>query len=220
MPFLKTTIFLFAWCFYSTSVSAQVVDSTSLPVYTYASFLYDFPQSFGATAGITLPLNSRHIFISKKGKQKQKFRELLTRSEAGFYRYPFNYTALFFEQSIGFRYQSKKQYFFEWMLMAGVMRTFYDGTVYTVSDDGNVSTLKNFGRLYAKTGIATGFGLDLERSAKPRPFTVSLQPSLWIQFPYNSYVLPHISTRFSVQYHFPSFNILVHQKKIKRGFQS
>jgi len=220
MPFLKTTIFIFAYCFYSTIASAQVADSTLLPIYTSASFLYDFPQSFGATANITLPINSRHIFINKKGKQKQKFRELMTRSEAGFYRYPFNYTALFFQQSIGFRYQSKKQYFFEWMLMAGVMRTFYDGTVYKVNDDGTVSTLKNFGRLFAITGISSAFGLDLERSAKPLHFTVSLQTSLWIQFPYNSFVLPHISTRLSLQYHFPSFNILVHQKKIKRGFQS
>ncbi|MEO8854674.1 MAG: hypothetical protein ABI359_12910 [Ginsengibacter sp.] len=211
---------LFAVCFFNTRTAAQAVDSISLPVYTSASFLYDFPQSFGATAGITLPLNSRHIYINKKGREKQKFRELLTRSEVGFYRYPFNYTALFFEQSIGFRYQSKKEYFYEWMLMAGVLRTFYDGTVYTVSDNGTVSTLKNFGRLYAVTGISTGFGLDLERSAKPLPLAVSLQPSLWIQYPYNSYVLPHISIRLSLQYHFPSFNIWVHQKTIKRGFQS
>ena len=211
---------LFACSFVIRQVAAQSVDSTSLPVFTSASFLYDFPQSFGATTGITLPLNYSHIFINKKGKEKQKFRELLTRSEAGFYRYRFNNTSFFFQQSIGFRYQHKTQYFFEWMLTAGLLRTFYDGTVYKVSDDGAVSTLKNFGRLYAVTGMSVAFGFDLEKSSKPLPFSISLQPSLWIQYPYNSYFLPHISTRLSINYHFPSFNILVHQKTIKRGSRS
>ena len=220
MHFLKTILLLFATCFGIRQATAQSVDSTSLPVYTSACFLYDFPQSFGATAFITLPLNNRHIFINKKGKGNQKFRELLTRSEAGFYRYNFNHTGVLFQQSIGFRYQHKTPYFFEWMLTAGLLHTFYDGTIYKVSEDGAVSSLKNFGRLYAVTGMSVVFGLDLEKSSKPLPFTVSLQPSLWIQYPYNSYFLPHISTRLSIDYHFPSFNILVHQKNIKRGLPS
>ena len=220
MHFLKTIFLLFVCCFGTRCVLAQAVDSMSLPVYTSASFLYDFPQSFGATAFITLPLNNRLVFINKKGKEKQKFRELLTRSEAGFYRYSFNNTAVLFQQSIGFRYQHKTKYFFEWMLTAGLLRTFYDGTVYKVSNDGAVSILKNFGRLYAVTGMSVVFGLDLEKSSKPLPFTVSLQPSLWIQYPYNSFFLPHISTRLSIDYHFPSFNILVRQKTIKRGLPS
>src|SRR5665213_3547317 len=139
MHFLKTILLLFACCFGIRQVLAQTVDSTSLPVYTSAGFLYDFPQSFGATAGIALPLNYHNIFINKKRKEKQKFRELLTKSEVGFYRYRFNNTSFFFQQSIGFRYQHKTPYFFEWMLSAGLLRTFYDGTVYKVSDDGAVS---------------------------------------------------------------------------------
>jgi len=220
MHFLKTIFLLLACGFGARCVLAQSVDSTSLPVYTSASFLYDFPQSFGATAFITLPLNYRHIFINKKRKEKQKFRELLTRSEAGFYRYSFNNTSFLFQQSIGFRYQHKTPWFFEWMLSAGLLRTFYDGTVYKVSDDGAVSILKNFGRLYAVTGMSVAFGLDLEKRSKPLPFTVSFQPSLWVQYPYNSFFLPHISTRLSIDYHFPSFNILVRQKNIKRGLPS
>ena len=219
MSFLKAIVLVFACCFGTGRILAQAADSTSLPVYTSACFLYDFPQSFGATAGITLPLNYRHIFINKKGKEKQKFRVLLTRSEAGFYRYRFNHTGVLFQQSIGFRYQHRTAYLFEWMLTAGLLRTFYDGNVYKVSDDGIVSTLKNFGRLYGITGMSVAFGLDLEKRSKPLPFTVSLQPSLWIQYPYNSYFLPHFSTRLLIGYHLPSFNMHVHQKTIKRGFK-
>jgi hypothetical protein len=219
MSLLKTILLIFA-CFFGTGrIIAQSADSVSLPVYTSASFLYDFPQSFGSTAFISLPLNNRHIFINKKGKEKQKFRNLFTRSEAGFYRYSFNNTGLLFQQSIGFRYQEKTPWFFEWMLSAGLLRTFYDGTVYKVSDDGTVSTLKNFGRLYAITGMSVAYGLDLEKSSKPLPFTVSVQPSLWSQYPYNSFFLLHVSTHLSIDYHFPFFNLLVHQKTIKRGFK-
>jgi len=217
MHFLKTILLTIACCFGVKQVFSQKVYSTSLPVYTSASFLYDFPQSFGATAGITLPLNYRPVFINKKRKEKQKFRELFTISEVGFFRYRFNNTSFFFQQSIGFRYQHKTPYFFEWMLSAGLLRTFYDGAVYKVSDDGAVSTLKNFGRLYAISGVSVAFGFDFEKSSKPLPFTVSVEPSLWVQYPYNSFFLPHISTGLSINYHFPSFNIFVHQKNIRRG---
>lgn len=220
MPFLKRTITFFTACFFINCAVAQQMDPILLPVYASSSFLYDFPQSFGATAGITLPLNSRHIYINKKRREKQKFRQLVTRSETGFYRYPFNNTAFFFQQSIGYTYQHNKRYFFELMLSAGLLRTYYDGTVYKVSANGTVSTLKNFGRLYALTGISTGFGLNFERSVKPVPLTISLEPSLWIQYPYNSFILPHVSATISLKYHFPSFNSLVHQKTIKRGFKS
>ena len=219
MSLLKTSLLFFLCFFVRGRIVAQSADSLSLPVYTSAAFLYDFPQSFGATAFISLPLNNRHIFINKKEKEKEKFRELFTRSEAGFYRYGFNNSGLLFQQSIGFRYQHTKPWFFEWMLSAGILRTFYDGTVYKVSDDGTVSTLKNFGRFYAITGMSVAYGLDLEKSAKALPFTVSLQPSLWVQYPYNSFFLLHVSTRLSIDYHFPSFNLLVHQKTIKRGFK-
>ena len=72
MYFIKTIFLIFTCCFGTRCVLAQAVDSMSLPVYTSASFLYDFPQSFGATAFITLPLNNRLVFINKKGKQKLK----------------------------------------------------------------------------------------------------------------------------------------------------
>ena len=98
--------------------------------------------------------------------------------------------------------------------------TDYDGIVYKVSSGGAVSTLKNFGRLYAVSGMSGAFGFDLEKSSKPLPFTVSIQPSLWVQYPYNNFVLTHFSTCLSVGYHFPSFNRLVHQKAIRRGFKS
>ncbi len=220
MPFLKTICFFSALFICIGHLAAQEVNQLSLPVYTSASLFYDFPQSPGMAAEVQFPLNSRHIFINKKGKEKQKFRELVTTSNVGFYRYPFNNTGLFLQQSAGYRYHCSTPYFFECLLTVGALRTFYDGAVYSVSDEGAVTTLAHFGRWYAITGVTTLFGHDWERAKNPHPFAISVQPSLWIQYPYNSFVLPHFSVQLSLQYHFPSFNILVHQKEIRRGHQS
>lgn len=188
-----------------------------MPVYTHAALFYDFPQSFGATAGVELPINSRHIAITRKGRQKEKYSSLITTSNIGFYRYPFNNTGLFLMQSVGYRYHKTKPYYFEWLATVGVLRTFYDGIVYKVSDNGIVSTLPHFGRLYAISGITVAFGHDFERSAKPIPVSVALQPSVWIQYPYNSFLLPHASLQLTLSYHFHQFNVAVRQKQINRN---
>ncbi len=218
MVYRRTACFIIGLCVCVSRLAAQ--DSShllSMPIFTSGSPFYDFPQSIGATASIEFPVSSRHIFINKKKRQKQRFREGVTSSEVGFYRYPFNNTGLFLQQSVGFRYHKTKPHFFEWKLMLGALRTFYDGTVYSVSENGVVNTLPHFGRWYAITGFTTVFGEDFERSAKPKPFAVSLQPALWMQYPYNSFILPHLSLQVSLQYHFRSFNVSIRQKEIKRG---
>lgn len=216
MPFRIFACTIFSVCISFSAAEAQdPFHSLSMPVFTSASFLYDFPRSFGAQLGIGFPLSSRHIFNNKTGTPKS--RELLTVTNIGFYRYAFNNTGLILQQSLGFRYYHKKPYFFECLLDFGALRTFYDGSVYSVNNEGIVNTLPNFGRWYAITGITTGFGWDWQRSAKPKSFAVSVSPSLWMQYPYNSFILPHLSLQLSLQYHIPSINVSVHQKEIKRG---
>lgn len=219
MPLKKFLPLLFGFCISFSRVAAQEASSSiSMPVNASASLLYDFPQSFGAQVGVEFPLNSRLIFINRKHNQKKKFREMLVRSDIGFYRYVLNNTGLFFQQSIGFRYHQARPYYFEWMLTVGALRTFYDGRVYSVNNEGVVRALPGFGRWYAITGITTGFGFDWERNVKPKPFAVAIKPSLWMQYPYNSFVLPHLSLQLSMQYHIPSFNRTIYQKSINRGY--
>lgn len=213
MRILKTLCLLCVLCMINLLVTAQT-RPVSLHVYTSASFYYDFPQSPGAVASIEFPLNSIHVVSGKK----EKFKDLVTSSSIGFYRYGKNNTGSFLTQSIGFRYRHLRPYFFEWKFMAGALRTFYDGKVYKVSDEGVVSTLPAFGRWYAMAGGSTEFGFDWEKSQKKIPLAVSIGPSLWIQFPYNNFVLPHLSIQLTFRYHFSSFNISVHQKE-KRNKQ-
>lgn len=209
----------FISCFLGLMFSVFAQDSLHrafMPITVRGSLFYDFPQSFGATAGATLPIGSRHFTITKKGRQKEKYSDFITASDAGFYRYPFNHTGVFLFQSVGYRHYKTKPYYFEWLVTVGALRTFYDGTVYSVNENGDVTKLPHYGRLYAITGFTAVFGHDFERSLKPIPVSVLLQPSLWIQYPYNSFVLPHVSLQLSVSYQLPHFSVAVRQKQINR----
>ena len=189
-----------------------------MPWYVQASFFYDFPQSFGATASAEIPLKSKQIIKVFPPQQKEvKYRNLITTSTIGFYRYPFNHTGLFVSQAIGYRYYKNKPYYFEWLASIGLLRTIYDGTVYSVNNYNAVSILPNFGRYYATTGFTAVFGHDWARSSQPKPFAVDVRPSLWFQYPYNSFVLPHLSAQITFSYHLAHSYLSITQKRTIRS---
>src|ERR1700690_1906176 len=206
----KFLLCLLALLFHFKVVEAQdSLNKVKMPVYIRSTFFYDFPQSFGASAGVDFPIRSKIITtISKSGKQELRYRDLIVCSDIGFYRYPFNNTGLYIIQSIGKRYYKSKPYYFEWLINVGVLRTIYDGQVYAVDDNGNVTELNNYGRYYAITGFTTVFGHNFERSKKPKPFAIDIRPSVWIQYPYNSFILPHLSAEISFTYHFNKLNMV------------
>ena len=216
----KTFYFLFTFLllFKIDSNAQDSLNKVNMPVYLHGSFFYDFPQSFGAAAGVDFPIRSKVIFTKNKtGEEKAKYRDLIIASDIGFYRYPFNNSGIYLFQSIGKRYQKEKPYYFEWLASIGLLRTFYDGIVYSVDNNGNVKILKDFGRYYATTGFAAVLGHNFERSSYPKPFAIDIKPSLWIQYPYNSFILPHFSVWLTFKYHFNRFHISVKQKQVKKS---
>ena len=212
--------FTFMCLFRINGIAQDSLKRVIMPVYLHGSFFYDFPQNFGATAGVDFPIRSKVIFTKNKdGEENVKYRDLIIASDVGFYRYAFNNTGIYLFQSIGKRYHKEKPYYFEWLASVGVLRTFYDGIVYSVDNNGDVKILKDFGRYYATTGFAAVFGHNFERSNHPKPFAIDLKPSLWIQYPYNSFILPHFSVWLTFKYHFNRFNISIKQKQIKKSIK-
>lgn len=218
----KTFYFLFTFLllFKIDSNAQDSLNKVNMAVYLHCSFFYDFPQSFGAAAGVDFPLRSKVIFTKNKtGEEKAKYRDLIIASDIGFYRYPFNNSGIYLFQSIGKRYHKEKPYYFEWLASIGLLRTFYDGIVYSVDNNGNVKILKDFGRYYATTGFTAVFGHNFERSIHPQPFAIDIKPSLWTQYPYNSFILPHFSVWLTFKYHFDRFRISVKQKQVKKSLK-
>lgn len=208
---LLSITFLFA----INSNAQDSISSVKMPVYLSGSFFYDFPQSFGASAGIEFPISNKVINETyRNGKKKVKYRDLILTSNIGMYNYRYNNSGIYFFQSIGKRSHKEKPFYFEWLIRFGVLRTIYDGQVYSVDNNGNVKILPGFGRYYAVTGLATVFGHDFERSKIPKPFALDIKPSVWVQYPYNSFVLPHFSVEVSFKYHFHSLNMHLKTKQV------
>ena len=202
-------------CFCNTVTKAQDSSHVIKPLFLHNSFYYDFPKSFGASAGVDFVLHSKiKNKTSKNGLQKANYRDLIVNADIGFYRYRFNNTGVFFIPSIGKRYYGNRPHYFEILLGTGVVRTFYDGLVYEVDDNGKVSIKNYYGRFYAMADIATTFGWDFEKEKYPKPFALQVKPVLWFQFPYNSFKLPHLSIEAGVKYHFKNYNTHVKQKQI------
>lgn len=185
-------------------------------VYVHSSFYYDFPKSTGVSAGIDFVLKSKiKISRDKNGNQKITYRDLIMNADIGFYRYRFNNTGIFIIPSIGKRYSTLRPYYFEILAGAGLVKTFYDGIVYSVDDSGKLSEKNNFGRYYATANLSMVFGWDFEKSKQPAPFALQVKPVLWFQFPYNSFVLPHLALEVGFKYHFKNFNTTLKQKEIR-----
>ncbi len=217
---LKLLLYFFIIiCLFIDGLKAQdSLNKIIMPGYLHGSCFYDFPQSFGAAAGVDFPLRSKVIYTKNKaGKEKPKYRDLIIAGDMGFYRYPFNNSGIYIFQSIGKKYHNQKPYYFEWRASVGILRTYYDGIVYSVDNNGNVKILKDFGRYYATTGFTAVFGHNFERSANWKPFAIDIKPSLWIQYPYNSFILPHLSVWLTFKYHFNHFRICVKQKQVYKS---
>ena len=167
------------------------------PVFAQLSLLYDFPQSFGLSGGLNLPIKSiDKTYSSKRGKGSAKQIDLIAGFNAGFYRYPYNYTGVFLAPFIGKRHYSSSTFFTESSISIGVLRTFYDGKVYKVDPAGNVTDAGLFGRFYA----TTSFAYSLNWVPRNPNIALQLKPSFWFQYPYNSFIKPHASVEAGVKY--------------------
>jgi hypothetical protein len=190
------------------------------PVYLHTSLFYDFPQSFGFTTGFD------YLFRTKPGITKRQneiakttSKSYLFSADLGFYRYPFNHTGVILKSAVGIRY-SKEKFISALLFEAGLLRTFYDGKVYEVSDSLSIKEKKLFGRFYATSGITGIFGWDFEKNNHRLPVIVFLKPSTWIQFPYNSFYEFHFSLEAGVNYHLRQIHAKNHGSLKSKTFSS
>jgi hypothetical protein len=189
--------------------AAFTQDSTSVttkPVFAQISLLYDFPQSFGLSSGLYIPIKTiNKKRISKGGKDLIKQKDVVAGFNLGFYRYPYNYTGVLLSPFIGKRHYSSSTFFSETLFSISVLRTFYDGKVYKVDQAGNVSEAGLFGRFYATSSFSYAFNWLLNKPA----FTLQLKPSLWFQYPYNSFIKPHASLEIGIKYEIARRKVVV-----------
>ena len=194
---------------YEFTTAQDTSKTANQPVFAEAMLLYDFPQSFGLTAGINLPLQSlAKNKIFKDGKRSTTHRDMIYGVNAGFYRYPFNYTGVFLTPFIGLRHYVHPSLFHETNFGVGVLRTFYDGIVYKVDEAGNVTEKNLFGRFYVTTSFSWAINF-LWRASNQSIVAFQLKPVFWLQYPYNSFIKPHISLEVGMRYQIANRSVAI-----------
>jgi len=194
------TVLLSAWLLFSVMAPAQDSLHIYRPAFLYVLTTYDFPRSYGFMIGTCLPF---HPIIKEK-----KYKDLKPRSsekdefisaESGGYRCPFAYSSIVVNAGIGIRYVKSAKHFTELSLNQGIVRTMYDGKVYELNPDGSIKERILFGRTYFTTGFSYSQNWSLNNRSSNLWF-IRLKPAAWIQYPYNSFLKPHISLQAGVGY--------------------
>jgi hypothetical protein len=189
-------------------VIAQDSMNITRPAFLSGLSTYDFPKAYGFTTGISVPF---HAGIKEKwqkdfGKANSEKDEFIS-AELGGYHHPLEYTAIIFNAGIGIRYIRSAMHFTELSFNQGLFRTFYDGVVYELDQNGNIKERKLFGRTYLTTGFAYSADWSVTNLSSNLWF-IQLRPSVWLQYPYNSFLKMHCSLQAGISYRLK--NIRVH----------
>jgi hypothetical protein len=196
------------------SIIATAQDSlrVSTPLLLHSLATYDLPGSYGLSMGISFPFHS----VIKKNRNQDFTRENHDRinfvsAEFGEYRRPFAYTAIIFSAGIGARCSRSPNHFTELSFHQGVLRTIYDGDVYELQQDGSVKQLRFFGRTYLTSGFSYSWNWTLNQH-NPGVCFFKLMPSLWAQYPYNSFIKLHSSLQAGITYRLKNISVRARTK--------
>ena len=190
---MKTVLLLFASIIYSYTY-CQDSSVTKLPFQVQALFQYDFPESYGISAGVVFQLTPQ--VRNKHYRNSSDYHLWIASFEAGWLHYPSNSSALNTNAGIGVRISKYPNHYHEWLIEEGMLRTFYQGTVYTISSSGNIKELPGFGRSYAITGFS------YLQNWNVNPVSFIIKPSVWIQYPFNGFIKPHTSLKIGARFFF------------------
>jgi len=206
------TAFLSAWLLLSVVASAQDSLNANKPAFLYGLTTYDFPGSYGFTFGTSIPF---HSIIKEKAREDSKNRcserDEFISAELGGCRNPFAYTAIIASAGMGIRYSKSTKHFNELSFSEGILRTFYDGKVYELGQDGNIKERKLFGRTYLTTSLAYSINWGLNNRNSNLWF-IQVKPAVWMQYPYNSFLKPHISIQAGISYHLKNLTVRTRTK--------
>jgi len=174
----------------------------SRPLLLYTLATYDVPGSFGSSIGASVPFRRVIKKSSNHYDTHRSFQAVnVVSAELEEYRRPFAYTAVIFNVGIGTRYTKSPKHFTELCFHQGILRTVYDGQVYDVEPDGSIKRLRSFGRTYGASGFSYALNWAIQK-INPGLWFLQVRPSLWAQYPYNSFIKLHFSLQAGISCRF------------------
>jgi hypothetical protein len=202
--------------FFSVIASAQDSLHVNRPVFLSGLATYDAPESYGLSIGASIPFRPIVVHKIHQDLARENQQEKFVSAEFSGYRRSFGYTAIQFNAGVGIRYIKSAKHFTEVSFQQGILRSIYDGNVYQLQPDGNIKELRFFGRTY----LSTGFSYSLNWSVcqrNPGLWFFQLRPSLWAQYPYNSFVKLHLSIQAGISYRLKNISL---RSRIKNSHTS
>jgi hypothetical protein len=186
------SLLLVAMSFLAQAQTEKIEMSSNIKGAYMGSIIYP-----GFKVGIERPY--KHIEKMKKnGKVITKDR--LLSLNLGFYHHPTFHDNLYLLLERTRRRTTPKGFFVETSPGIGISRTFLGGTTYNVSDAGEVSKKTAAGYTYAMVSLAGSLGYDFSKKSDNRPYAVYLKPSLFLMFPYNSFLYARPTVELGVIY--------------------
>ena len=166
----------------------------------------------GIKVGADYLVIQKEIEKTKRNSVKTIYKNRYITTNLGFY-YHKDYNTNFFLQA-GYQWQRMRSsgWFTALEPQLGVSRTFIDGAVYKVSEEGNVTRKKAAGHFYVAPALSFGVGKDLSLK-NDIPLTLFSKVTLFTNLPYNNFVYGRALFEIGASYHFAG--ILKHSVSTK-----
>jgi hypothetical protein len=168
----------------------------------------------GLKIGADYKVIDKEVTKSKRnGKIKVFHKNRFITANLGFY-YHRDYNANIFLHG-GYQWQRMRStgWFKTLEPQLGISRTFIDGTVYKISDAGDVTTKKGAGHFYFATALSLGIGKDFSVKNENKPFAIFTKLTLFTNMPYNNFIYVRLLGEIGVSYHMNK--VMAHNVKLK-----
>lgn len=157
----------------------------------------------GARLGVDYQVACKTITKNKgNGAMKMFQRNKFITLNTGFYYHRDFNTNLFLQGGFQWQRKNAKGWFTSVEPQLGISRTFINGEVYTVRDDGTVRRKRGAGHFYLAPAVSFGLGKDFSTGKLQRPVSVFGKLTVFTNAPYNNFVYVRLMTELGVSYHF------------------
>lgn len=152
----------------------------------------------GISAGLEFPvLRSRNQFLIVRSATRSYFKNRYIAGNISWYHHAYFHDNVYLTFELIMRRTRSGGFVSELSFGPGYSRTFLAGTTYRVSDNGDISVIKNAGYNYAALTIGGGFGYNFSMKSHI-PLSIFSKMNLLFMFPYNStvYIRPALELGF------------------------
>jgi hypothetical protein len=174
--------------------------TTSRPLSISISYFGETITHYGLSLGAQYPLHTWHRQKERRnGGLKTRDHAWVAGLHLAAYRHPRNHYGLILFPTLGYTRTKTKGAFFQTGISMGYMRVFLNGEAYRVNPEGELQRVRLASRGAFLPGVYIGWGKDLSKTMGI-PLIWHVKPSLLLQVPYNTTVLPRLTLEAGIIY--------------------